>query len=85
MYMRVHVHAWMYIYTLLDIEPYMWFSLSNVILVDEKFSSFHQYLKYCHESVIIMFRIPGAILLAYFHIASMFSAGDCLFEHPIYY
>ena len=27
------------------------YSLSNIIMVDKKFTSFHQYLRYCHKSV----------------------------------
>ena len=38
------------------------YHLSNVILVDEKFTSFHQYLRYCHKSGTIVFSIPGAML-----------------------
>ena len=38
------------------------YSLSNVIMVDEKFASFHQYLRYYHKSVATVFSIPGAIL-----------------------
>ena len=40
------------------------YSLSNVIPVNEKFCSFHQYLRYCHKSVTIVFSIPDAILWA---------------------
>ncbi len=39
-----------------------YYSQSNVILVDEKFTSFHQYMKYCHKSVTIVLSIPGAVL-----------------------
>ena len=46
-------------------------SLANVILVDDKFTSLHQYLRYCHKSVTIVF-------------ASMVSARLCLFEYAIY-
>ena len=42
----------------------MHYSLSNVILADEKMTSFHRYLRYSHKSVIIVFSIPGAILWA---------------------
>ncbi len=28
--------------------------MANVILVDEKWISFHQYLRYCHQSVAIV-------------------------------
>ena len=54
------------------VRGFYWYSLSNVILVDEKLSSFHQYLRYCHKSVTFVFSIPGAIyesnltLLAWF-------------------
>ena len=37
------------------------YSLSNVIPVDEKFTALHQYPRYCHKSVTILFSIPGAI------------------------
>ena len=37
------------------------YTQSNVILVDEKFIAFHQYLRYCHKSVTIVFIIPGII------------------------
>ena len=38
------------------------YSMSNVILVDEKFTLFHQYLRYWHKGGTIVFSILGAIL-----------------------
>ncbi len=38
------------------------YSLSNVILADEKLTSLHQNLGYCYKCGIIVFSIPGAIL-----------------------
>ena len=38
------------------------YTLSNVILLDEKLTSFYLYLRYCHKSVTIVFSIPGAII-----------------------
>ena len=38
------------------------YSMSNVILVDEKFILFHQYLRYSPKSVTIVFSISGANL-----------------------
>ena len=38
------------------------YSLSNVIVADEKSLSFHQYLRYSHKCVTIVFSIPGAII-----------------------
>ena len=35
-------------------------TLSNVILVDEKLTSFHQYRRYSHKCGTIVFRIPSA-------------------------
>ena len=40
------------------------YSLSNVISVDEKFTAFNQYLRYCHKRGTIVFTIPGTILWA---------------------
>ena len=40
--------------------------------MDEKFTSFHQYLRYSHKCSIIVFSIPGAIVWAYSHISSTF-------------
>ena len=40
------------------------YSLSNVILVDEKSTSFHRYLRYRHNCDTIVFSIPGTILWA---------------------
>ncbi len=37
-------------------------SMSNVILVDEKFTSFHEDLRYSHKCCIVVFSIPSAIL-----------------------
>ena len=37
-------------------------SLSNVILMDENFTSFHQCLRYCHKCGIFVIWIPGTIL-----------------------
>ena len=37
------------------------YSLSSVIMADEKFLSFHQYLRYSHKRGTIVFSIPGAI------------------------
>ena len=37
------------------------YSMSNVILADEKFILFHQYLRYSHKCDIIVFSIPGTI------------------------
>ncbi len=42
----------------IDIHSY---SLSNVILADEKSTLFHQYLRYSHKYGTIVFSIPGAI------------------------
>ena len=38
------------------------YSLSNVILADEKSTLFHQYLRYSHTCGTIVFGILGAIL-----------------------
>ena len=38
------------------------YSLSSVILVDEKLTLFHQYLRYSHKCDTIVFSIPGTIL-----------------------
>ena len=38
------------------------YSMSNVILVDEKSTLFHQFLTYIHTCGTIVFSIPGAIL-----------------------
>ena len=38
-----------------------YYSMSNVILVDEKFTLFHQYLRCRHRSGTIVFSIPGVI------------------------
>ncbi len=40
------------------------YSLSNVIMADEKLALFHQYLRYRHKWGTIVFSIPGAILWA---------------------
>ena len=61
-------------------ENIQYYTLSNVILVDEKLTSFHQYLRCGHKSVTIVLSIPGAIQ---FHIASLDSAR-LSFEHAIY-
>ncbi len=60
------------------------YSLSNVILADEKLTSFHQYLRYNHKRGTIAFSTPSAIIWAYSPIASMVSARFSLFEHVIY-
>ena len=41
-----------------------WYSLSNVILADEKLTLFHQYIRYSQKWGTIVFSIPGAILWA---------------------
>ena len=47
----------------LEIEPFdKVYTQPNVIVVDKIFVSFHQYLRYCHESGTTVFSIPGAIL-----------------------
>ncbi len=61
-----------------------WGEVSNVIMVDEKFTSFHQYLRCRHKSVTIVFSIPGAAVWVWSHIASLVSARLRLFEHAIY-
>ncbi len=38
-----------------------YYSLSNVIMADEKSTLFHQYLRYSHKYGTIVFSIPGAI------------------------
>ncbi len=38
------------------------YSLSNVILADEKFTLFHQYLRYCNKRGTVVFSMPSAIL-----------------------
>ena len=38
------------------------YSLSNVIMADEKFLSFHQYLRYSHDCGTIAFSTPSAII-----------------------
>ena len=53
-------------------------SLSNVILVDQTFPLFHQYLRYSHKWSTVVFSIPGAILWVQSYIASMVPARDCL-------
>ncbi len=35
--------------------------MSNVVIVDEKFTLFHQYLRYSHKWCTVVFSIPGAI------------------------
>ena len=60
------------------------YSLSNVIVADEKSTSFLTYLTYSHKHGVIAFSTPSAILWAYSHIANMISAGFSLFEHAIY-
>ena len=60
------------------------YSLSNVTVVNEKFTSFQQCLRYCHKSGIIVFSIPVAILLAWAPIAGLVFARLCLLVHAIY-
>ena len=40
------------------------YSLSNVIMVDEKYLSFHEYLRYSHKRGNIVFSTPSAIIWA---------------------
>ncbi len=65
-------------------ETHSMYSLSNVIMADEKFLSFHQYLRYNHKYGTIAFSTPSAIIWAYSHIASIVSGRFSLFEHVIY-
>ncbi len=41
---------------------YNMYSLSNVIMADENWISFHQYLRYSHKRGTIMFSAPSAII-----------------------
>ncbi len=41
---------------------FLWYTLSNVILADEKWTSFHQYLRYSHKLGTIAFSTPSAII-----------------------
>ncbi len=59
------------------------YSLSNVILADEKSTLFHQYLRYNHKCGTIVFSIPSAII-SLSHIASLVSAKVCSFEYVTY-
>ncbi len=58
--------------------------MSNVILVEEKFTLFHQYLRHCLKSVIIVVSVRGATLRGKSHIFNMVSARVCLFGHVIH-
>ncbi len=49
-----------------------WYSLSNVILADEKFTLFHHYLRYCHKGFTFVFSIPSAILESNFTLLTWF-------------
>ncbi len=51
----------------------VWYTLSNVILVDKKLTSFHQYLRYCHRCDTILFVIHSTILWTY--------SQTCLNDH----
>ena len=41
-----------------------YYCLSSVIRVDDKFSSFHKYLRYCHKSFTTVFSLSSAIIWA---------------------
>ncbi len=58
-------------------------SLSNVIVADDRFTSFHQYLRYSHKGGTIVFGTPSTIIWAYSHIARMVSASFSLFEQAV--
>ncbi len=60
------------------------YTVSNVTLVDEKFNSLQQYLRYCHKSGTIAFGIPGAILRAKSHISSTISYRLAFLGHATY-
>ena len=59
-------------------------SLSSVTAVDEIRASIHRYMRYCHESGIIVLSIPGVIIWAYLHFVSPIFNEVGLFEHIIY-
>ena len=60
------------------------YTLSNVIQLDEKLTSFHQYLRYCDKCGTIGLHIPSAIILAKSHFASTICHIVGLFEYVIY-
>ncbi len=78
------LHATIVLQLLLACHDSTCYSLSNVIVADEKSTSFHLYLRYSHKCVTIVFSIPSAIIWAQSHTASMVSARFSLFEHVIY-
>ncbi len=72
------------IHVLNDILNVVNYSQSNVIMVDEKLASFHQYLRYSHKCGTTLFSVLSAIIWAYSHIASLVSVRFSSFEHVIY-
>ena len=59
------------------------FILLNVIVVDEKTASIHQYLTKCNDASIVM-RIPSSKRYFWFHMTSMVFARVSLSEKAIY-
>ena len=57
-----HRHNWLCIWDAAWSRCIYNYSLPNVILVDEKWISFYQYLWYSHKCGTIVISIPGAIL-----------------------
>ena len=63
-----HSHLWV---ERVDIN---WqYSLSNVIMADDKLASFPQYLRYSHKHSTIVFSTPSTIIWAYSHVSSTIS------------
>ena len=59
------------------------YNFSNVTVVDEKVTYFHQYPRFCHRSGTTVFSIPSAIICAYYHFASAISHRVGLFEPAV--